>query len=105
MLLLAAVLCAQILPNQVTRVLDRPLRKPDVVAHQLRQACASRSSTTSSSTDWFGAHLDLAGANGIGLFYLAMRKGLDYLDAHPDVDLARPGVTGLSPAADGRPSS
>src|SRR5579885_2573885 len=28
---------------------------------------------------WYAAHLDLVGANGVGLFYLAMRKGLDYL--------------------------
>jgi hypothetical protein len=45
---------------------------------------------------WFGAHLDLAGANGVGLFYLAMRKGLDYLAQHPQVDPQRLGVTGLS---------
>jgi dienelactone hydrolase len=45
---------------------------------------------------WFGAHLDLVGANAAGLFYLAMRKGLDYLAAHPNVDPARLGVTGLS---------
>jgi dienelactone hydrolase len=45
---------------------------------------------------WFGAHLDLAGANGVGLFYLAMRKGLDYLYEHPAVDRSRIGVTGLS---------
>jgi hypothetical protein len=45
---------------------------------------------------WFGAHLDLAGANGAGLFYLAMRKGLDYLERHPHADPARLGVTGLS---------
>ncbi len=45
---------------------------------------------------WYGAHLDLAGANGVGLFYLAMRKGLDYLDSHPKVDRKRLGVTGLS---------
>ncbi|MGI8989250.1 MAG: alpha/beta hydrolase family protein [Bryobacteraceae bacterium] len=44
----------------------------------------------------FGAHLDLVGANGVGLFYLAMRKGLDYLDQHPNVDRSRLGVTGLS---------
>jgi dienelactone hydrolase len=44
----------------------------------------------------FGAHLDLAGTSGLGLFYLAMRKGLDYLHAHPNVDPERLGVTGLS---------
>jgi dienelactone hydrolase len=45
---------------------------------------------------WFAAHLDLVGANGVGLFYLAMRKGLDYLERRPNVDRARLGVTGLS---------
>lgn len=45
---------------------------------------------------WYGAHLDLVGANGVGLFYLAMRKGLDYLYEHPKVDRSRIGVTGLS---------
>ena len=45
---------------------------------------------------WFGAHLDLVGANAIGLFYLAMRKGLDYLEQHPRVDPQRLAVTGLS---------
>jgi hypothetical protein len=44
----------------------------------------------------FGAHLDLAGANEVGLFYLAMRRGLDYLYAHPAVDRSRIGMTGLS---------
>ncbi len=44
----------------------------------------------------FGAHLDLVGANALGLFYLAMRKGLDYLAEHPSVDARRLGVTGLS---------
>ena len=44
----------------------------------------------------FGAHLDLVGANGVGLFYLAMRRGLDYLYEHPNVDRNRLGVTGLS---------
>ena len=43
-----------------------------------------------------GAHLDLAGANAVGLFYLAMRRGLDYLYAHPTVDRSRIGMTGLS---------
>jgi dienelactone hydrolase len=45
---------------------------------------------------WFAAHLDLAGANGVGLFYLEMRRGLDYLYLHPHVDRKRIGVTGLS---------
>jgi dienelactone hydrolase len=44
----------------------------------------------------FAAHLDLVGANGVGLFYLAMRKGLDYLYQHANVDRGRLGVTGLS---------
>jgi len=44
----------------------------------------------------FGAHLDLVGANSVGLFYLAMRRGLDYLYAHPAVDRSRIGMTGLS---------
>jgi hypothetical protein len=44
----------------------------------------------------FGAHLDLVGANTVGLFYLAMRRGLDYLYEHPNVDRGRLGVTGLS---------
>lgn len=45
---------------------------------------------------WFGGHLDLVGTHELGLFYLAMRKGLDYLYDHPNVDRARLGVTGLS---------
>lgn len=45
---------------------------------------------------WYGHDLDLVGANGVGLFYLAMRKGLDYLYQHPNVDRERLGVTGLS---------
>ena len=45
---------------------------------------------------WFGAHLDLVGANELGIFYLEMRKGLDYLYNHPNVDRNRIGVTGLS---------
>ena len=44
----------------------------------------------------FGAHLDLVGANELGLFYLAMRRGVDYLASLPQVDSARLGVTGLS---------
>ena len=45
---------------------------------------------------WFGPHLDLVGANGAGLFYLAMKRGLDFLYDHPRVDRARIGMTGLS---------
>jgi dienelactone hydrolase len=40
--------------------------------------------------------LDLAGVNGLGLFYLEMRCGLDYLYEDSDVDGSRIGVTGLS---------
>ncbi len=40
--------------------------------------------------------LDLAGANGLGLFYLEMRRGLDYLYNNPNVDRSRIGMTGLS---------
>ncbi len=45
---------------------------------------------------WFAADLDLVGANGVGLFYLAMRRGLDDLWGDPHVDRNRIGVTGLS---------
>jgi dienelactone hydrolase len=44
----------------------------------------------------FGAHLDLAGANVLGIFYLEMRRGLDYLYNNPNIDRNRIGVTGLS---------
>lgn len=40
--------------------------------------------------------LDLAGVNGVGLFYLEMRRGIDYLYDNPEVDRTRIGVTGLS---------
>lgn len=40
--------------------------------------------------------LDLAGVNGLGLFYLEMRRGLDYLYQAPEVDHSRIGVTGVS---------
>jgi dienelactone hydrolase len=62
------------------------------------------------SLEWFGfgelsspeddhsflGHVDLAGANGLGLFYLEMRRGLDYLYNDPRVDQSRIAVTGLS---------
>jgi dienelactone hydrolase len=44
----------------------------------------------------FLADLDLVGANGLGLFYLGMRRGLDYLYQDPNVDRTRIGMTGLS---------
>jgi dienelactone hydrolase len=44
----------------------------------------------------FVGHLDLAGANGLGLFYLEMRRGLDYLYNDARVDRSRIAVTGLS---------
>lgn len=44
----------------------------------------------------FAGHLDLVGVNGVGLFYLAMRRGLDYLYDHPSVDRQRLAVTGES---------
>ncbi len=48
------------------------------------------------NSHWFAADLDLVGANGVGLFYLAMRRGLDYLEQQRGVDPTRLGVTGLS---------
>jgi Acetyl xylan esterase (AXE1) len=50
----------------------------------------------SGNEHWYGAHLDLVGAHELGLFYLAMRRGLDYLYNHPLVDRERIGMTGLS---------
>lgn len=50
----------------------------------------------SGNDHWFAAHLDFVGANGLGIFYLAMRRGLDYLYLNPQVDRNRIGVTGLS---------
>lgn len=44
----------------------------------------------------FGAQLNLVGSNVLGVFYLSMRRGLDYLSVLPQVDPTRIGVTGLS---------
>ena len=45
---------------------------------------------------FYNGDLDLVGVNGEGLFYLEMRRGLDYLYGLPNVDRSRLGVTGLS---------
>jgi len=44
----------------------------------------------------YAAALDLVGLNAGGLFYLSMRRGLDFLAASTEVDPSRIGVTGLS---------
>lgn len=48
------------------------------------------------NSHWLAADLNLIGMNGDGLFYLAMRRGLDYLAGDPNVDARRLAVTGLS---------
>jgi len=48
---------------------------------------------------WNGCHLDLVGASATGLFYLAIRRGLDYLCQHPNIDAGKIGITGLSGGA------
>ena len=45
---------------------------------------------------YFGSDLDLVGIGGDGLFYLAMRRGLDYLYNDPHVDRNRIAMTGQS---------
>lgn len=48
------------------------------------------------NTHYYAAGLDLVGVNGAGLFYLAMRRGLDFLYDNPHVDRSRIAVTGVS---------
>jgi dienelactone hydrolase len=45
---------------------------------------------------YFGSDLDLVGVSGVGLFYFAMRRGLDYLYDDPHVDRNRIAMTGQS---------
>lgn len=42
------------------------------------------------------AYLELAGARSLGLFYLSLRKGLDFLDQHPAANRSKLAATGLS---------
>lgn len=51
---------------------------------------------TAENSHYYGSDLDLVGVNGVGLFYLAMRRGLDFLYNNPHVDRSRIAVTGLS---------
>jgi dienelactone hydrolase len=44
----------------------------------------------------FASQLNLVGSNALGIFYLSMRRGLDYLSNLREVDTTRIGVTGLS---------
>lgn len=45
---------------------------------------------------YYGSDLDLVGVSGEGVFYLAMRRGLDYLYNDPHVDRSRIAMTGQS---------
>jgi cephalosporin-C deacetylase-like acetyl esterase len=77
---------------------------------QKRNITLARHGVLSLQLDWLGfgelsgneadhflaAHLDLVGVNEVGLFYLEMRRGLDYLYNLPNVDRNRLGMTGLS---------
>lgn len=48
------------------------------------------------SDHWRIAHLDLCGVAGVGVFYLAMKRGLDVLLSHRNADSKRVIMTGLS---------
>ena len=51
----------------------------------------------------FAAYLNPVGANGVGLFYLEMRRGLDILAQNPNLDRSRLGARAFR-AAGGKPS-
>ena len=42
------------------------------------------------------AYLDLCGTSGLAVFYLAMKRGLDFLENYPKTDTQRIAMTGLS---------
>jgi len=42
------------------------------------------------------AYLDLCGTSGLSVFYLAMQRGLDFLETYPKTDTQRIAMTGLS---------
>lgn len=42
------------------------------------------------------AYLDLCGTSGLAVFYLAMKRGLDFLETYPKTDPDRLAMTGLS---------
>jgi dienelactone hydrolase len=79
------------------------------VYKQIRCANLARRGVLALSTEFIGmgelqadrqhnglAMLNLTGLAGVGLFYLALQKGLDVLLQHPHADSSRVGVTGLS---------
>jgi len=42
------------------------------------------------------AYLDLCGINGVAVFYLVAKRGIDVLEMYPETDSTRIGMTGLS---------
>ena len=51
---------------------------------------------TQENEHYYGSDLDLVGVSGVGLFYMAARRGLDYLYNDPHVDRNRIAMTGQS---------
>jgi 3-keto-disaccharide hydrolase len=77
---------------------------------QIRCINQAKRGIISLNLEWFGMgqlrtpgfthyklnQLDLCGTSGVGPFFLAMKRGLDVLLAHPNADATRVGVAGLS---------